>query len=161
MERAATVLTSVFLVLVVGCAAGVVSGKFRKEAGGGVPVRDLFMEPDSFRDRAVILGGTVVNTTGAEGGSYIEVIERPLDYYERPDGSGVSRGRFIVFNKGRAGYPRGSDITVAGHVAGSIVRDRAGAEIEFLLIRSREIHAFRPRGGFEFRFGLGTFHTGD
>ena len=155
VKRFLLILTAVSLFC---CAPVVVSSKFKGKAVTGLNLSALFKNPDGYTGQKVVLGGVIVNSTDADGETRIEVIEKPLDYYEKPEFDGTSRGRFIVVHKGyleRTVYSKGREITVAGEVAGKITHD----DRTYLLINSRELHLFKPRRKFEIRLVPGEFRT--
>jgi outer membrane lipoprotein len=122
----------------------------------GSDIDALFRNPDGYVGRNVILGGVIVSSAEANGETLIEIIEKPLDYYEKPEFDGTSRGRFVVVRKDalkRSEYSKGRDITVAGKVAGEIaLNDRL-----YLLINDAELHLVKPRGKFKIRLVPGEF----
>lgn len=139
------------------CAAGVVSSKFKENAVSESDIGSLFNDPDSYIGRNVVLGGVIVNSTDADGKTFIEVIEKPLDYYEKPEFEETSRGRFIVVHKGylkKSLYAKGKEITVAGVVQGKITRN----ERIYLMVNSLEMHLFKPSRKFEIRLVPGEFY---
>jgi outer membrane lipoprotein len=158
MKNLFLILAVVSMLFLSGCATGVVSKEFRDEASAGPPVSSLFKNPDRYTGQKVVLGGVIVNSTIAEGKTRIEVIEKPLDYYEKPEFDGLSKGRFIIVHKGylkRTVYSKGREITVAGEVAGKITHN----DKTYLLINSVELHLFKPRRQFEIRLVPGEFRT--
>jgi outer membrane lipoprotein len=156
MKNVLLIIAMFSIFFLVGCGTGVVSREFREEASAGPPVSSIFKEPDAYAGQKIVLGGVIVNTTNENGETLIEVIEKPLDYYEKPEFDGTSRGRFIVVHKGylkRNIYSKGREITVAGEVAGKIKRKG----MLYLMINSKELHIFKPRRKFEIRLVPGEF----
>ena len=152
-----------FIVLasLMGC-AHVVSEEMRRSLDAGVYVEALFQNPASYKGRLVMLGGVIASAKNAAEGTYIEVVEKPLDGRGRPMDSDISRGRFIVLEEGyldTAIYSQGRDITVAGVVMGTTVRPLGDTDYEYLLIKSREMHLVKPRRAPSVTFGIGVLHT--
>ena len=159
MKRFLLLLTVLSLI---GC-AHVVSKELREKADKEpFPVTALFKDPDAFRGKTVILGGVIVNSANMEEGTYIEVIQKPLDYRGRPEDTDASYGRFITFYEGyldTAIYTQGRQVTVAGEVMGKKMHPLGEIEYPYPLIRSRELHLFEPQygGGIPIFFGIEIF----
>src|SRR4030067_2765847 len=119
------IITSLF------CCAHVVSKELREKVYGEPPPSVLLKDPDSFKGRIVILGGVIISSSNTEGGTYIEVLQKPLDYQGRPEDTDVASGRFIIFYEGyldTAVYSQGREVTVAGGGMGQKVRTSRGIQ---------------------------------
>lgn len=144
-----------------GC-AHVVSKELREKAEKELLPIDVMKNPDAYKGRVVILGGVIVSSTNTKEGTYIEVVQKPLDYRGRPEDTDISSGRFIILYEGyldTAIYSQGREVTVAGEVSGRIVRPLGQIQYEYLLIKSKELHLFEPRYEVPIRFGIGIWHT--
>lgn len=144
-----------------GC-AHVVSQEIRERVDRTVNTGALFKEPETYKGRLVILGGAIVSSRNTDEGTYLEVIERPLDSLERPEATDMSYGRFIILYEGyldSAVYSQGRDVTVAGEVMGKMVRSLGEMNYPYLLIKSKELHLLEPRRGVPIWFEIGVFHT--
>lgn len=151
----------VFIIIcLVGC-AHVVSKEFR-EGVQDTDMNALFRDPDAYRGRAVILGGIIISSMNTDDGTYIEVLQKPLNNQGRPREADESYGRFLVFSGEyleTAIYSRGREVTVAGQVMGKRVRPLGESQYSYLLIKGIELHLFKPRYGPSFRFGVGIIKT--
>jgi outer membrane lipoprotein len=148
-----------FLVIIsiLGC-AHVISKELRDKAYGEPPLSALFKDPDEFKGRIVILGGVIVSTTNTEEGTYIEVLQKPLDYRGRPEDTDTSYGRFIIFSEGyldTAIYSQGRELTVAGEVMGKKLLPLGEIQYPYPLIKSKELHLFEPSYDIPIQFGIG------
>jgi outer membrane lipoprotein len=156
------VFIPIFLVLAVlisGC-AHVVSRDIRDKAAAELTFAEILRNPDAYRERTVILGGVIVSSINKEEGTYIEVVQKPLDYWGRPLDTDISHGRFIILYEGyldTAIYSRGREVTVAGEVAGKMARQLGEIQYPYPLIKSREIHLFEYR--IPIRIGIGIWKT--
>ncbi len=151
------------MVLITGC-AHVVSKNVRDKADRGVPISSLFKDPESFKGSLIILGGTIVSSKNTREGTYIEVIEKPIDYRGRPKDTDKTSGRFIILHEGfldTAIFSRGRYVTVAGEVLGKKILPLGEIQYSYLFIMSRELHLVRPGERFPIRFGIGIYHTFD
>jgi outer membrane lipoprotein len=132
----------------------------RDQADKGVTHEALFQNPDEFAGRIVILGGFIVDTEIKDEGSYIEVVQNPLDSTGRPEDRDISSGRFLVFVEGHidtAIYSAGREITVAGEVLGRKVLPLGEAQYPYLLIKGKELHLIKQREDFPLHFGIGIW----
>lgn len=140
-----------------GC-AHIVSDELRQKAYGEPPVPVLFKDPDLFKGRIVILGGVIVSSTNTKDGTYIEVLQKPLDYRGRPEDTDISLGRFIILYEGyldTAVYSQGREVTVAGEVMGKMVQPLGEIQYPYPLIKSKELHLLEPRYNIPLHFGIG------
>ncbi|MEW6117110.1 MAG: Slp family lipoprotein [Nitrospirota bacterium] len=124
-----------------GCAHVVSQGM--RDRAREVPPQALFSNPDAYKGQTVILGGTIIGASNAKEGTYIEVIQKPLDSRGRPQDTDASFGRFLIFHEGYLDttiYSRGRAVTVAGEIMGTRVRSIDDLPYSYPLIRSRELH---------------------
>lgn len=144
-----------------GC-AHVISQELRQKVDKELTPISLFKEPDVYKGRIVMLGGIIISSINTEEGTYIEVLQIPLDYRGRPEDRDLSHGRFIIFYEGyldTAIYTRGREITVAGEVIGKRVRPLGEIQYSYPLIKATELHLFKPPLGIPIRFGIEIWKT--
>lgn len=157
MNSMKRVVLLIVVLLITGCAHAV-SEEMRQRAAQDIPAVRLFEHPQAHKGRLVILGGMVVHSRNEQDGTYIEVLEKPLDGRGRPKDTDESAGRFLVFSEkylDTAIYAMGKEITVAGEVLGSRRGKIGEMEYDFPLLRGGEIHLFKPREGLPVHFGIG------
>ncbi len=150
------VITSLF-----GC-AHVISQELRGRVDRELTPMALFKDPDAYKGKTVMLGGVIVSSINTDEGTYIEVLQKPLDYRGRPEDADISHGRFIVFYEGyldTAIYSRGREMTVAGEVIGKRLRPLGEIQYPYPLIKSRELHLFEPPYGIPIRFWIEIWKT--
>lgn len=150
----------IFMTLL-GC-AHVVSKELRERVDRDLNTESLLKDPDSYKGKFVILGGIIVSSRNTDEGTYLEVLERPLDSLERPEATDKSRGRFIILYEGyldSAVWSKGREVTVAGEVMGKLVRPLGEMEYPYLLVKSKKLYLLEPRRGMPIRFEIGVFHT--
>lgn len=139
------------LLMVVGGCGYTISGGLRAQAEPPVPEVQLFLEPELFLGRVVILGGNIIETISSEDGTYIEVLQKPLDSRGRPRETGTSSGHFVVFTGDvldPAVYSEGRAITTAGEVAGIVEAVTGETSYEYPFIVSLELRLIGPRENF-------------
>lgn len=142
--------------------AHVVSNHIREKAEKNISNKDIFHDPDFYIGKIIILGGTIVSSKNTEKGTFIEVVERPLNYRGRPLFSDASYGRFLILYEGyldTAIYSAGREITVAGEILGGQQQALGDMQYNYPLIRSMELHLFEPQRDIPVRFGIGILHT--
>ena len=79
-------------------------------------------DPESFKDKLVIFGGTIAQLDTVDRGTLIIITQKPLDYWGKPERTGRTGGRFLAFYPGHLNelaYAPGVDITIAGEVLGA------------------------------------------
>ena len=138
-----------------GC-AGVIPQAFREGVDPNLTFAGLQANPEAYNGRRVAFGGEILKTTPMAQETEIEVLHYPLDYYDRPDRSAPSGGRFLVRRTGfldPAVYAAGRLITVAGIVQGSVQRPvgdvnyrypAIGAEYVYLWPRYAAVYPVDP-----------------
>lgn len=150
-------LLLLLIISLLGC-AHVISKELRDKAYGEPPASALFRDPDESKGRIVILGGVIVSATNIEKGTYIEVLQKPLDYRGRPEDTDTSYGRFIILSEGyldTAVYSPGREVTVAGEVIGKKLLPLGEIQYPYPLIKSKELYLFEPRYDIPIQFGIG------
>ncbi len=128
-------------------------------ADPGIPVKSLFANPDSYKGEIVILGGTIASVKNMGDGTYVEVVNKPLDNRGRPEHSDQSHGRFIIFHDGfldTAIYSKGRHLTVAGEVLGKKLQALGEITYSYLFIKNMELHLVEPGTGLPIHIGIGV-----
>jgi len=148
-----------FLALILslaGC-AHVISSNIRERVDPSITEKEVFRYPDKYINNTVILGGVIAGIYNEKEGTYLEVIQKPLDYYGRPLYTDFSLGRFLILHQEFLDpdiFSRGRRVTVAGEVAGIIIRPLGGIDYPYLLINSKELHLLGIRPGIPIWFGI-------
>ncbi|MDX1764791.1 MAG: Slp family lipoprotein, partial [bacterium] len=121
----------ILLVFAVGCTPaipGAYLSRVDRSAGYNV-VRE---NATRYRGAVVAWGGYIYETRNTRDGTYVEIIETPLNYRNRPEAMDETRGRFLLLHPGfaePARYAPGKAITVVGEFRG-MERRRLG-EIDY------------------------------
>jgi outer membrane lipoprotein len=82
----------------------------------------LQADPDMYKGKIVILGGSIAKITSMAEGALIEVNQAPLDYWGKPLRINENRGRFLVYTPMYIDpgiYALDRVITVAGEIKGT------------------------------------------
>jgi len=124
-----------------GCA--VMSKDLRKETEQDLTFEQVFLNPDVHKGKVVIWGGTIVDSRNTRDGTFLEVLQKPLDMIGEPRDVDRSGGRFIAIYDGfldSAIYAKGREVTVGGVVQGKRVLPLGEIEYSYPVIGVREIH---------------------
>jgi outer membrane lipoprotein len=160
MNRASLIARLLLMsALLLGCAHAV-PPETRRTVDPGVTPEMLFQDPGLLRGKTVMLGGVVISSKNTGEGSYLEILERPLDSRGRPRDVDVSSGRFLIFSEKyleTAIFSQGREVTVVGEVAGTERRSLGEGQYTYPLIKSKEIYLFSPRQRFPIRLGIGVW----
>jgi outer membrane lipoprotein len=125
-----------------------------------ITFQDLLQDPEQYRDRTVMYGGEIIQTRAEANETWVEVLQKPLDWQNRPQDADVSYGRFFIQFSGfqdPAIYAPGRKITVIGEVQGKKVEKIKDLDYTYPIVSSRESHLWQPQspGGPFFHFGIG------
>ena len=149
------------LIAIIGC-AHVISQTVRDEVDTAITPEMLFRDPDAYRGKTVLLGGVIISTNNTDEGTYIEVVQKPLDYRGKPKDTDISSGRFLILHKGYldpAIYSPGRKLTVAGEVSGKRVRPLGKLQYAYPFIKSKELRIIEPRRDYPIGFSIGIWET--
>ncbi|GBE32880.1 outer membrane protein slp precursor [bacterium BMS3Bbin05] len=141
--------------------AHVVSEEMRAKADTGLSPEKIFKNPDSFAGKTVIMGGVIISAKNEASGTYIEVLQRPLDSRGRPERTDMSAGRFIAFRDGFLDskiYSPGRQVTVAGEITGGMSGKVGEMPYRYPLVKIEEIHLYQPGRRIPFSFSIGIWH---
>lgn len=140
MRNAAALL--IIAALTIQACTYAISRDIKAKADKTITFPMILSDPDTFKGKLVIMGGTIATLKNTKTGSYLEVVQKELDYWGKPERTETSSGRFIVFTPAYLDswvYSAGRDITVAAEIAGT--RHKANTEFDFKhpLLISKEL----------------------
>ena len=146
------------LVLMSACAP-VISQKTMSTVDKSISFSALQQNPNAFKGKIVLLGGQIIATTVKADETWIEILEKSLDYQQRPSDTDKSSGRFLVRFSGfldPAIYASGRKLTVVGQVDGKVVRPLKEVNYTYPLLTAREHYLWKPEDAYSTpRFGVG------
>jgi outer membrane lipoprotein len=148
------------MVLATACGSAIPKESL-KQADPEITFQMLIKDPDRYKGRVVLVGGQIVSTTVRESESWVEILQQPLDWKQRPQNTDVSYGRFLVRFQGfldPAIYAAGKKITVLGEVLGKKIQPLNEMEYTYVVLLPREHYLWKPEtyGGPSIHFGIGV-----
>ncbi|MBN1546973.1 MAG: Slp family lipoprotein [Syntrophaceae bacterium] len=155
------IIPVVCLLMLIAACAPVISQTTMGTVDKSISFAALQQNPDAYKDKIVLLGGQIITTTVRENETWIEVLEKKLDYKQKPEDTDQSAGRFLVRFAGfldPAIYASGRTLTVAGQVEGKVVRPINETKYTFPVLIAKEHYLWKPEqanGGPRFGIGIG------
>jgi len=147
-------------ILLAGCAS-VISENVLREADQSVSFRDVLRDPERYRGRIVVLGGSIIKSIPKKNETWIEVLQQPLGGRLKPKNTDISEGRFIIKYRNYLDpgvYRQGRRITAAGEVAGREVLPLGEMQYSYPVLINRETHLWEEEPAYsspQFMFGIG------
>lgn len=141
--RKPLILALSLLLMLTGC-AHYIGEQSRAVADRSITFGMLRADPDAYRGKFVVLGGTVAAVTQTREATQLEVVQYNIDSRELPDVVTPSGGRFLATTAevlAPASYKPGALVTMMGEVAGKKVLPLQGAAYTYPVIAVKEIHA--------------------
>jgi starvation-inducible outer membrane lipoprotein len=127
---------------------GIIPADLREKVRWNIGLRDLKRESQMAQGQLVLLGGEILDVRTSVDEDAIEVLQRPLDSWDRPILMGESEGRFVVrVSKQIASssrYQEGQPLTVVGEVTGE-VEARPGKDLPSPVLLSRYLLLWSSR----------------
>src|SRR4029453_4120272 len=116
-------LSLVSVVLAACASSQLVSKDMEAEISRDITFASVKADPAKFSGKDIVLGGKVLNAKLLKGQTQIELLELPLDKYDRPIAELTqSKGRFLAFQTESldpATVPPGTLVSLVGQVTGS------------------------------------------
>ena len=134
-----------------------------KMADPNLTFQMLIKNPEQYRGKKILAGGQILGTSTREGETWIEVLQKPLDWQNKPKDTDESFGRFLIRFEGFADpaiYTAGKLITVLGEVLGKKVQPLKNMDYAYPVLTPRDHYLWKPESGggpmFHFGIGIGT-----
>ena len=132
-----------------GCSYAISPGLAGK-ADKTISFEKVQADPDSFKGKIIIIGGTIAQASEVNRGTLLEVTQKPLDYWGKPEATRRTGGRFLVFHAGplnTMAYAAGVDITIAGEVLGTGSPIVGGKQYDYPVLLAKEIKLWEREPG--------------
>ena len=124
--------------------APVISKELRKTADLALTFHEVFQNPEAYKGKTVIWGGEIIETINQKDRStLVEVLQRPLDWFEEPKRAEPSQGRFLILAESYFDpyiFRRGRKLTVAGEILGVQPKPVGEMEYRYPLLRSKQVY---------------------
>jgi len=125
------VLLFAYSILLEGCVYPI-SKELVEKTDKTITFEMLQADPDLYRGRFIILGGSISAITGLGDGSLMHIYQTPLDYWGRPIRTNEPKGQFLVYTPVYIDpdiYTPGSEVTVAGEIEGTTLKLSGNTEL--------------------------------
>lgn len=132
-----------------GCATANIPKTLRAQVDPQLTFDQMRKNPDAYKGKTLVLGGEVLRVSHKPEGSYVEILQAPLDGSDKPKNSELSQGRFIAFSKEYIDpevYGLKRQVTIAGEVDGKKIQPLAEGQADYAypLIQIAHIHLWTP-----------------
>src|SRR5512134_3368742 len=110
----------------------------------------LRSDTERYRGTVVMFGGMIVDVKNTTEGTFIEVLQQPLDRRGRPERTDQTEGRFLARSGeylDSAVYLAGRDITIVGEVSGERTLRLGEIDYRYPVITIRDLRLWEPSGG--------------
>ncbi len=139
------------MVLLSACFSGVkaVPEDLRPIITPNLTFQEVIMDPAASVGKTVLVGGVILQTTVYEGGTILEVIQKPLGRRDRPLETDQSAGRFLVEKAGQfldpGIYKEGREITIVGEIIKEEKKPLGEMEYRYPYLSAAHIHLWQER----------------
>lgn len=142
-----TVLAVLAATMLGGCAHVISKTAVHESAGTrDIAFKAVIKDIEAFKGKSFIWGGFIVKVENTAEGTYIELVQNPVDAYGRISDIDVSGGRFVAFTDVQLDpliLNRGREMTIAGTLTGTIKRPFGETEYTYPLLEIKEFHLWR------------------
>lgn len=142
--------------LLLSCAYAI-SKETRATVVSDVLFKDVKADIEKYKGSTFIWGGFIVATKSTDKGTWIEVVQNPINRYGGITDTDISEGRFLAFYKGHLDpliYEKGRLVTVAGELTGN--RKSANKEFAYIypVLEIKEIYLWKDEiiPGFSYNY---------
>lgn len=139
--KALVILSAAAGLVASGCSYAL-SPEAVRSADRTIPIEKLLADSAPYAGKVVILGGVIVQTAVTKNGTLIELMQKDLDYWGKPQRVRRSGGSFLALHRAALDgmvYAPGREVTLAAEVTGAEERFPAAAGITLPLLRVREL----------------------
>jgi outer membrane lipoprotein len=142
-KRIAAVLCVGLIALPMGCSGPVISKEIRETSwpiSGFAEVRE---NPEEFKDKTIIVGGTIIDTINDDGSATLIILSYPLDDSEQPAKWENSQGRFMVNTSHFLDphvYTNERKVTVAGVVIGVKTAPAGRTQYRYVILNAVQLY---------------------
>lgn len=124
------------------------SEKIRSSVELDITFKDIVNSPDGFLGKQFIWGGFIVSGRTEDEGTYLEMVQCPVDSYGNILDTDTTEGRFIAFFPGEmldpAIYSRGRVMTLGGSLTRTIKGSISKRPYTYPLLEVAESRLWKP-----------------
>lgn len=121
----------------------------------------LRSDPGRYRGAMVMFGGMIVDVKNTAEGTFVEVLQQPLDRRGRPRRTDRTEGRFLAKSAqylDSAVYLAGRDLTIVGEVSGERMLRLGDIDYRYPVITILDLRLWEPSSAPRFHFSIGIWH---
>jgi len=138
------------LSFVFGCAP-VISTELKAGADTSLSFKEVQENPEAYKGKIVLWGGEIIQVLPqANGTTFIEILEWPLGWWDKPRKTVDFHGKFLVLDKeplDTSIYKRGNRITIAGEIQGEIegskIKELTDSTYQYPVVLNKEMHVWK------------------
>jgi len=160
-------MRKILLIISIAAAFGCVAAipyELTKDVDRNITFENVMKDPDTFMGKKVVFGGEIIETRVLKEGTQVEILQKPLDYYDVPLVTDESQGRFLAMFKEFLDpqvFKSGRRVTIVGEVEGKQTLPLGGTEYIYPSIRGQHIHLWPHTEEYyyypHFDFGIGLY----
>lgn len=135
----------IFFLLFQSCAHSI-SKKMRGVADKDLIFRVVQADPHRYIGKVIIWGGIIIETANRQDGTYIKVLQTPLDWREEPEDPEISQGRFLLKYPAfldKEIYRKGRKLSIAGEIIGKKILPIGEISYTYPFIMAKELHLWK------------------
>ncbi len=140
-------LLFLILFLLTSCSPKIIPDEIDAKIDKTLSYKEIEKNPEKYLGKRVLLGGEIIETHVTQGGSEIEILQKPLNSGRAPRFTDESLGRFFISATTFLDpviYKSGRRITVVGIVKGSKTRQIGDAKRIYPLLGKEYLHLWAP-----------------
>lgn len=146
------------LVFAVGCTPAI-PGPYLSQVDRSATYTAVRANASRYQGTIVAWGGYIHETRNTREGTYVEIVEAPLNHRDRPEEMDRTRGRFLLLHPGfaePARYAPGREITVVGEFRGMEKRRLGEMDYRYPVLLRLYDRLWAPGRQPPFHIGIGV-----
>ena len=107
----------------------------------------LIRTPNDYTGKVILIGGEVLHAKGLATGTQLEILQLPLDEWQRPQSlRTASEGRFLALKNeflDPATIPQNTQVTLVGEIVGSQIASLDETEYQYPTLVIKHLHIWK------------------
>lgn len=145
-----------FLIISLPGCAHVISRDLRSRVDPSLTFKQVFQNPNAYKDKTVLWGGEIIETLNQKDGTtLIEVFQRPLGWRDEPKETFASEGRFLILAEKYLDpylFRRGKKVTVAGEILGAKTKPLGEIDYRYPLLLGKQVYLWEDSYPYYYRY---------